>query len=100
MDILNQNTYTLLAQVSFDTNNNLFYRQSDVTEVTELTWYLSCFSPYNRLKLAYSFKDKSDRLVEVNTGIFTYPILMQADILLYDRNSSSWKGSNTTFRNN
>ena len=68
----------------FDTNNNLFYRQSDVTEVTELTWYLSCFSPYNRLKLAHSFKDKSDRLVEVNTGVFTYPILMAADILLYD----------------
>ena len=86
-DILNQNTYATAAAwlaFGFDTNNNLFYRQSDVTEVTELTWYLSCFSPYNRLKLAHSFKDKSDRLVEVNTGIFTYPILMAADILLYD----------------
>ena len=86
-DILNQNTYATAAAwlaFGFDTNNNLFYRQSDVTEVTELTWYLSCFSPYNRLKLAHSFKDKSDRLVEVNTGVFTYPILMAADILLYD----------------
>ena len=86
-DILNQNTYATAAAwlaFGFDTDNNLFYRQSDVTEVTELTWYLSCFAPYNRLKLAHSFKDKSDRLSEVNTGIFTYPILMAADILLYD----------------
>jgi len=86
-DILNQNTYATAAAwlaFGFDTDNNLFYRQSDVTEVTELTWYLSCFAPYNRLKLAHSFKDKSDRLNEVNTGIFTYPILMAADILLYD----------------
>ena len=86
-DILNQNTYATAAAwlaFGFDTDNNLFYRQSDVTEVTELTWYLSCFAPYNRLKLAHSFKDKSDRLTEVNTGIFTYPVLMAADILLYD----------------
>lgn len=60
------------------------YRQSDVPEVTELLWYLNCFYPYQRLKLAHSFKDKSSHLDDVNTGVFTYPILMAADILLYD----------------
>lgn len=70
----------------FDTKKNYFYRQSRVPEVTELTWYLSCFMPYSRLKLAHSFKDKSEKLGEefVSTGLFTYPVLMAADILLYD----------------
>ncbi|MCC7333076.1 MAG: tryptophan--tRNA ligase [Flavobacteriales bacterium] len=62
----------------------VFYRQSDVPEVTELAWYLSCFFPYQRLTLAHSFKDKADRLEDVNSGLFTYPMLMAADILLYD----------------
>jgi len=62
----------------------VFYRQSDVTEVTELMWYLLCFYPYQRLTLAHSFKDKADRLEDVNGGLFSYPILMAADILLYD----------------
>ncbi|XOV66121.1 MAG: tryptophan--tRNA ligase [Fluviicola sp.] len=61
-----------------------FYRQSDIPEVTELTWYLMCYFPYSRLSLAHSFKDKADRLVDVNSGLFTYPMLMAADILLYD----------------
>jgi len=63
-----------------------FYRQSDVPEVTELAWYLNCCFPFNRLTLAHSFKDKSDRLEDVNAGLFTYPMLMAADILLYDAN--------------
>ncbi|MBS9767358.1 MAG: tryptophan--tRNA ligase [Flavobacteriaceae bacterium] len=67
-----------------DIEKTVFYRQSDIPEVTELTWYLSCFYPYQRLTLAHSFKDKSDRLADVNNGLFTYPILMAADILLYD----------------
>ena len=67
-----------------DINKTVFYRQSDVPEVTELTWYLSCFFPYQRLTLAHSFKDKADRLADVNSGLFTYPMLMAADILLYD----------------
>ena len=67
-----------------DTDKNIFYRQSDVTEVCELAWYLSCFMPYTRLTLAHSFKDKADRLSDVNAGLFTYPVLMAADILLYD----------------
>jgi tryptophanyl-tRNA synthetase len=64
--------------------NVVFYRQSDVPEVTELTWYLMCYFPYSRLSLAHSFKDKADRLEDVNAGLFTYPMLMAADILLYD----------------
>ena len=62
----------------------MFYRQSDIPEVTELSWYLSCYFPYQRLTLAHSFKDKADRLSDVNSGLFTYPMLMAADILLYD----------------
>ncbi len=65
-------------------DTSVFYRQSDVPQVTELTWYLNCFYPYQRLTLAHSFKDKSDRLEDVNAGLFTYPMLMAADIILYD----------------
>ena len=67
-----------------DPSKTVFYRQSDVPQVAELAWYLSCFYPYNRLTLAHSFKDKKDRLDDVNTGLFNYPMLMAADILLYD----------------
>ena len=84
---LKQNTYsTAAAWLAFglDVNSMVFYRQSDVPQVTELTWYLSCFYPYQRLTLAHSFKDKSDRLEDVNSGLFSYPMLMAADILLYD----------------
>lgn len=68
----------------FDTDKNIFYRQSDVPEVCELTWYLSCLTPYPMLANAHSFKDKSERLADVNAGLFTYPVLMAADIVLYD----------------
>ena len=67
-----------------DVNKSVFYRQSDIPQVTELTWYLSCFFPYQRLTLAHSFKDKADRLQDVNAGLFSYPMLMAADILLYE----------------
>lgn len=70
--------------MGFDIEKNLMYRQSDLPEVCELTWYLNCFTPYPMLKNAHSFKDKSDRLSDVNAGLFTYPVLMAADILLYD----------------
>ncbi|MBN8692451.1 MAG: tryptophan--tRNA ligase [Bacteroidetes bacterium] len=70
----------------FDTTKNMFYRQSRVTEVCELTWYLNCFTPYPMLANAHSFKDKSNRLADVNSGLFTYPVLMAADIILYDAN--------------
>lgn len=68
----------------FDTDKNIFYRQSRIPEVTELAWYLSCFTPFPMLANAHSFKDKSDRLADVNAGLFTYPVLMAADIILYD----------------
>jgi tryptophanyl-tRNA synthetase len=55
-----------------------------VPQTAELSWYISCFFPFTRLTLAHSFKDKADRLEDVNTGLFTYPMLMAADILLYD----------------
>ena len=86
-DSLKENTYATAAAwlaFGFDTDKNLFYRQSDVTEVCELTWYLNCFTPYPMLANAHSFKDKTDRLSNVNSGLFTYPVLMAADILLYD----------------
>ena len=86
-EILRQNTYAVAAAwlaFGFNTEKNTFYRQSDVPEVCELTWYLSCFTPYPMLANAHSFKDKSNRLAEVNAGLFTYPVLMTADIILYD----------------
>ncbi|MDF7812324.1 tryptophan--tRNA ligase [Hymenobacter sp. YC55] len=86
-ELLRQNTYAVAASwlaCGFDTEKNMFYRQSDVPQVAELAWYLSCFAPYPMLANAHSFKDKSDRLSEVNAGVFMYPVLMAADILLYD----------------
>jgi tryptophanyl-tRNA synthetase len=86
-ETLRANTYATAAAwlaCGLDTNQTVFYRQSDVVETTELTWYLSCFFPFSRLELAHSFKDKADRLQDVNGGLFTYPMLMAADILLYD----------------
>jgi len=68
----------------FDTDKNLFYRQSMVPQVTELNWYMSCYTPFPMLANAHSFKDKSDRLSDVNAGLFTYPVLMACDIILYD----------------
>ncbi len=88
-EILRQNTYSTAATwlaFGLDIDKTVFYRQSDIPQVTELSWYLSCFFPYQRLTLAHSFKDKADRLEDVNAGLFTYPMLMAADILLYDSN--------------
>ena len=84
---LRENTFSTAATwlaCGLDIEKTHFYRQSDVSEVTELAWYLNCFFPYQRLTLAHSFKDKSEDLADVNTGLFTYPMLMAADILLYD----------------
>ena len=86
---LRNNTYATAATwlaFGLDIEKTVFYRQSDVPQVAELAWYLSCFFPYQRLTLAHSFKDKSDRLEDVNAGLFSYPMLMAADILLYDAN--------------
>lgn len=86
-ETLRANTYSVAATwlaCGLDVEKVIFYRQSDVPQVTELSWYLSCFFPFQRLTLAHSFKDKADRLEDVNAGLFTYPMLMAADILLYD----------------
>jgi tryptophanyl-tRNA synthetase len=87
--LLRENTYSTAATwlaFGLDPKKTVFYRQSDVPQTAELTWYLSCFFPYQRLTLAHSFKDKADRLGDVNAGLFVYPMLMAADILLYDVN--------------
>ena len=81
------NTYATAAAwlaCGLDPQKTVFYRQSDVPQVTELAWYLNCFFPFSRLSLAHSFKDKADQLEDINAGLFTYPMLMAADILLYD----------------
>jgi len=87
---LRNNTYATAATwlaFGLDIEKTVFYRQSDVPQVTELSWYLSCFFPFQRLTLAHSFKDKADQLEDVNAGLFSYPMLMAADILLYDANT-------------
>jgi tryptophanyl-tRNA synthetase len=84
---LRNNTLSTAAvwlSCGLNTEKTIFYRQSDVPEVSELMWYLMCYFPYSRLTLAHSFKDKADRLEDVNAGLFSYPMLMAADILLYD----------------
>ena len=84
-----QNTQAVAAAwlaFGFDVEKNCLYRQSMIPEVTELTWYLNCFTPFPMLANAHSFKDKSDRLSDVNAGLFIYPVLMAADIILYDSN--------------
>ena len=85
--LLRQHAYEIAAAwlaCGLDPERSVFYRQSDVPEVAELAWYLGCFMPYSRLQLAHSFKDKADRISQVNAGLFTYPVLMAADIVLYD----------------
>lgn len=84
---IKENTYGVAAAwlaFGLDTETNVFYRQSDVPEVTELMWHLNCFTPFPMLGNAHSFKDKSENLSDVNAGLFTYPVLMAADIVLYD----------------
>ena len=86
-ETLSNNTYSTAAAwlaCGLNVDKVTFYRQSDVPQTTELTWYLSCFFPFQRLTLAHSFKDKADRLDDVNAGLFSYPMLMAADILIYD----------------
>ena len=86
-ETLRSNTYSTAATwlaFGLDIEKTVFYRQSDVPQVTELAWYLNCFFPFSRLELAHSFKDKASRLEDINGGLFTYPMLMAADILLYD----------------
>lgn len=85
-ELRKQNTLAVAAAwlaFGLDIEKTIFYRQSRIPEVTELNWYLNCFTPFPMLANAHSFKDKSSRLSEVNAGIFIYPVLMASDILLY-----------------
>lgn len=88
-ETLSENTYGVAAAwlaLGLNPDKTVFYRQSDVPETTELTWYLMCHFQYQRLTLAHSFKDKAGRTSDINAGLFNYPMLMAADILLYDAN--------------
>ncbi len=88
-EVRKNNTYGTLAAwiaLGFDYHNNILFKQSDNAQVTELAWYLNCFTPFPMLSNAHSFKDKSENLSDVNAGLFSYPVLMAADILLYDVN--------------
>ncbi len=77
---------TAAAWLAFglDTQKNTFYRQSKIPEVCELTWYLNCITPFPMLANAHSFKDKSEKLADVNAGLFIYPVLMASDIIGYN----------------
>lgn len=86
-EVIVENTYSVAAAwlaLGLDTSKTVFYRQSDIPQVCEMTWYLNCFTPFPMLANAHSFKDKSDRLSDVNAGLFDYPVLMACDILMYD----------------
>lgn len=86
-EVRKNNVYAVAAAwlaFGFDTEKNFLYRQSRIPEVCELCWYLSCLTPFPMLANAHSFKEKSERLADVNAGLFTYPVLMTGDIILYD----------------
>lgn len=87
-ETIRQNTLAIASAwlaFGFDTEKNFFYRQSKLAAYhTELMWYLNCFTPFPMLANAHSFKDKSSKLADVNAGLFTYPVLQAADIVLYD----------------
>ena len=89
-EAIRNNTLAIAAAwlaFGFETDKNFFYRQSKLAAYhTELMWYLNCFTPFPMLANAHSFKDKSSKLADVNAGLFTYPVLQAADIVLYDAN--------------
>jgi len=83
--------YTMDVALDFlacglDPQRTIFFRQSDVPEVCELTWLLCTLTPMGLLERCHSFKDKSAKGLPVNHGLFSYPVLMAADILIYDSN--------------
>ncbi len=88
-DLLRRNTIEAAADflaLGLDPEKAIFWVQSDVPEVTELTWYLSNQTPMGLLERAHSYKDKVARGIAANHGLFAYPVLMAADILLYQAN--------------
>ena len=86
---LRENAYDLTAIFSalgMDFENHAFFRQSDIPEVTELTWILSCITPKGLMERAHAYKDAISKKQEINIGLFSYPVLMACDILIYDSN--------------
>ena len=73
-----------MLALGIDPDRAVLFRQSDVPEVTQLTWVLLTLTPLSQLNKAHSYKDKVDKGLSPDAGLFTYPILMAADILLYD----------------
>ena len=85
--LLRQRTFDVAVDFlacGLNPDTTVFFRQSDVTEVQELTWILSCLTPVGLLERCHSYKDKLARGMEANHGLFAYPVLMAADILLYN----------------
>ena len=85
--LLRQRTFDVAVDFlacGLNPDTTVFFRQSDVIEVQELTWILSCLTPVGLLERCHSYKDKLARGMEANHGLFTYPVLMAADILLYN----------------
>lgn len=83
-NLLRQNTLDVALDFlacGLDPQKTAFYRQSDVPEVTELTWLLSCLTPMGLLERCHSYKDKTARGIAASHGLFSYPVLMAADIL-------------------
>jgi tryptophanyl-tRNA synthetase len=84
---MREQSYDLVATfaaLGMDFERNAFFRQSDVPEVTELTWLLACVTPFGLLERAHAFKDARAKGQDVEFGLVTYPVLMAADILIYD----------------
>lgn len=84
---LRENTYDLVAvfaALGMDFDRHAFFRQSDIPEHVELAWVLSCVTPMGLLERAHAYKDARAHNQEVNHGLFAYPVLMAADILIYD----------------
>ncbi len=85
-ELLRRNTMDVALDflaLGLDPEKTVFFRQSDVPEVQELTWFLSVVTPVPMLELAHSYKDKLAHGKEATHGLFSYPVLMAADILLY-----------------
>lgn len=86
---LRQHTYEIAAifiALGMDVENHAFFRQSDIPEVTELTWIISCVTSKGLLERAHAYKDAIAKKIEINQGLFSYPVLMASDILIYDSN--------------
>ena len=86
---LREHTYDLtaiFAALGMDFESHAFFRQSDIPEVTELTWILSCITSKGLMERAHAYKDAVSKDQEISVGLFCYPVLMACDILIYDSN--------------